>query len=74
MMMKLNLGTLDRWLRIVLGLFILSLGFWGPQTPWAWLGLVPFVTGLFGHCPLYTILGISSCPRDKSASGGSRRR
>lgn len=72
-MMKLNMGKLDRWLRVVLGAFVLSLGFWGPQTAWSWLGLVPLVTGIFGHCPVYTMLGIRTCSRENSPAGGSRR-
>lgn len=70
-MMKTNLNTLDRWLRVVVGALIFSLGFWGPQTPWAWLGLVLVVTGLVGHCPIYTLLGLSSCPRDRGSAGRS---
>lgn len=57
-----NEGTLDRAIRVALGLVILSLVFVGPVTPWGWLGIVPLVTGLIGSCPLYTVLGLSSCP------------
>jgi hypothetical protein len=58
-----NEGSLDRTLRIVVGLVLLSLVFVGPQTPWGWLGLVPLVTGLVGFCPVYRLLGINTCPR-----------
>lgn len=58
--MKLNEGAVDRILRIVLGIAILSLVFVGPRTPWAWLGLVPLLTGVIGFCPLYAVLGIST--------------
>lgn len=61
-MLKRNEGTLDRTLRVILGLVLLSLVFVGPQTPWGWIGIVPLVTGLIGSCPLYTILGLSTCP------------
>ena len=57
-----NEGTVDRAVRIALGLGILSLAFVGPRTPWAWVGAVPFLTGLIGFCPLYRVLGISTCP------------
>lgn len=57
-----NEGTVDRALRIILGLVLLSLVFVGPQTPWGWIGIVPLVTGLVGFCPLYAILGIRTCP------------
>ncbi len=57
-----NEGTIDRVLRIVAGAGILSLAFVGPQTPWAYIGLVPLITGLVGFCPLYSVLGLSTCP------------
>lgn len=57
-----NESTIDRGIRVVLGLGLLSLVFVGPETPWGWLGLVPLATGLLGSCPLYTVLGVSSCP------------
>lgn len=60
--MPINEGTIDRTLRVIAGLAILSLAFIGPRTPWAYLGLVPLVTGAFGFCPLYTVLGFSTCP------------
>lgn len=60
--MSKNEGTIDRVLRVVLGLVLLSLVFVGPQTWWGLIGLVPLVTGLMGSCPVYSILGISTCP------------
>lgn len=59
--MKLNEGGLDRAIRIAVGLAIISLVFVGPHTPWAWLGLVPLVTGLVGFCPAYALFGIRTC-------------
>lgn len=59
--MKINEGKLDRLLRVVVGALILSMAFIGPQTPWAYLGLVPLLTGLVGFCPLYAILKINTC-------------
>lgn len=56
-----NTGKIDRGLRIVLGLVLLSLVFIGPQTPWGLVGLVPLLTGLVGMCPLYSVLGINTC-------------
>lgn len=56
-----NEGTLDRALRIIAGLVLLSLVFIGPQTPWGWVGLVPLATGLMGYCALYSLLGINTC-------------
>lgn len=54
---------IERVLRVLVGLGILSLVFIGPKTPWGWLGLIPVLTGATGLCPLYTLLGISTCPR-----------
>ena len=56
-----NEGSIDRALRVILGLVVLSLVFVGPQTAWGWAGLVPLVTGLVGFCPLYAVLGINTC-------------
>ena len=56
-----NEGNLDRALRVIVGLVLLSLVFVGPQTAWGWVGLVPLLTGLVGTCPLYSILGINTC-------------
>lgn len=57
-----NEGTIDRALRVIVGLVLLSLVFVGPQTMWGLIGIVPLVTGLIGICPLYSILGINTCP------------
>ncbi len=57
-----NVGTVDRGLRLLLGVGLLSLAFTGPQTPWGYLGFIPLLTGAFGTCPLYSMLGFSTCP------------
>jgi hypothetical protein len=59
-LMSCNVGGIDRILRIVVGLVLLSLIFWVP-TWWGLIGLVPLLTGLFGFCPLYPIVGINTC-------------
>ena len=59
-MFKTNVGSIDRILRIVLGLGLLSLVFVGPQTPLGWIGLVPLFTGLMSTCPVYSVFGWSS--------------
>lgn len=66
--MSANVGTLDRVLRIILGLVLLSLVFVGPKTYWGLIGIIPLATALFSFCPLYTVLGIRTCPR-RSAQG-----
>ncbi len=57
-----NEHPVERVLRVILGLGVLSLVFAGPKTAWGYLGLVPLATGLLGTCPLYTLFGLSSCP------------
>ncbi len=59
--MTTNEGMLDRTLRIVVGLVLLSLVVAGPQTLWGLVGIVPLLTGIVGYCPLYTALGFTTC-------------
>ncbi len=56
-----NEHSIERVLRVIIGLGVLSMAFIGPKTPWAYLGLVPLATGLLGSCPLYTLFGWSTC-------------
>ncbi len=65
--LKANEGAADRVVRVVLGAGVLTLAFVGPQTPWAWLGLLPLLTGLVGFCPLYAALGFSTTGRKAGA-------
>jgi hypothetical protein len=67
--MKANVGGLDRILRVVVGLALLSLVFVGPQTLWGLVGLVPLGTALIGYCPAYSIFGFNTCPLPKSGAG-----
>lgn len=60
--MKANVGSIDRIARIVLGLVLIALAVTGTIGAWGWIGIVPLATGLFRFCPLYTVLGFSSCP------------
>jgi hypothetical protein len=60
-MFKNNVGGLDRAARLIAGLALLSLMVVGPQTPWGLVGLVPLATGLFGTCPVYSLLGLNTC-------------
>lgn len=57
-----NEHPVERVLRTILGIGVLSLAFVGPKTPWGYLGIVPLATGLLGSCPLYTLFGWSTCP------------
>ena len=58
--MKQNTHAVERVIRVIIGLFVLSLIFWWPKTLWGLLGLIPLFTGLSGWCPLYSILGVST--------------
>lgn len=60
-----NVGGIDRVLRIVLGLVLLSFLFLldGNARWFGLIGLVPLATALLGWCPAYTLLGINTCPR-----------
>ena len=65
--MPVNVGTLDQYVRIVLGLALIAYAFQDGLAiqGWHWVGLlgvVPLVTAFFRKCPLYVALGISSCP------------
>jgi hypothetical protein len=59
-----NEGTIDRAIRIIAGLGLLSLTVVGPQTMWGLVGLVPLITGLVGFCPAYKLIGLNTCPMD----------
>lgn len=63
-----NVGGIDRLLRIIVGLALISLVFIGDRIPfvgqnvvWGWIGIVPLATGIFRFCPAYTLLGIKTC-------------
>ncbi len=58
--MKTNIGNVERVVRIVIGLVVLPLAFVGPRTSWAYLGILPLLSGLIGWCPPYALLGIST--------------
>ncbi len=55
-----NEGTIDRAIRVVVGLALIAVVFIGPQTPWGWIGVVPLVTGLIGWCPAYSLFGLNT--------------
>ncbi|KAA0687047.1 DUF2892 domain-containing protein [Azospirillum sp. YIM DDC1] len=59
--MPVNVGTIDRALRAIVGLVLIALVFVGPQTPWGWIGLVPLLTAVVGFCPAYTLFGVRTC-------------
>ncbi len=63
--MEKNEGNVDRVIRIVAGLALIAYALFMPSAPlamFAWIGVIPLVTGLIGWCPLYRIFGFSTCP------------
>lgn len=57
-----NVGTLDRIIRIVIGLAFIILAYTGVIGSWGYIGIIPLATGILRWCPLYTILGVQTCP------------
>ncbi|MDH3639741.1 MAG: DUF2892 domain-containing protein [Gammaproteobacteria bacterium] len=56
--MQINVGSIGRILRIVVGIVLIALVFVGPQTPWGWIGVIPLATALIGWRPAYSIFGL----------------
>jgi hypothetical protein len=61
--MKQNVNNVERVVRVIAGLAIISLVFIGPQSVWGWLGVIPLATGIIGWCPPYALFGFSTCKR-----------
>jgi Protein of unknown function (DUF2892) len=63
-MMQLNIGSVDRFVRVVIGVILLSLALVlpGQLKLISLLGLIPIFTAFFRWCPLYTLFGLSTCP------------
>jgi hypothetical protein len=68
--MTVNEGTLDRTIRVIVGIVLLSLVFIGPKTLWGLIGIAPLLTGAVGHCALYKVLGISTRPMEQKPKPG----
>ncbi len=60
-----NIGTIDRVIRVIVGLGLIALVFVGPKTVWGWIGVVPLVTAIIGWCPPYAMMGINTCGAKK---------
>ena len=68
-MFKTNVGGIDRALRIIVGIALLALFFIYPDASWRYwtlIGIIPLATGLMSSCPLYSILGLSTCPAKRA--------
>ena len=64
--MKTNVGGIDKILRIVVGMALIAMAALGVVGAWGWIGVVPLLTGLLGTCPAYSLLGVNTCPMQKS--------
>lgn len=63
--MKVNVGGIDRILRVVVGIALIALTLTGTIGVWGWIGVVPLATGLFRVCPAYSLIGVNTCPIKK---------
>jgi len=61
--MKVNVGTIDRFLRITSGVIIITLTALGMISPWGWLAIGLIISGVIRNCTLYSLLGINTCKR-----------
>ncbi len=59
--MKTNVGGIDKIARISVGLLLIVLTLMGTIGVWGWIGVAPLATGLFNFCPVYSLMGISTC-------------
>ena len=59
--MTVNVGSLDRTLRIVAGIALIALALTGTIGVWGYIGVLPLFTGLFRTCPAYSLLGVNTC-------------
>lgn len=64
--MELNVGLVDRFLRIGLGATLLVLAVTGTIGAWGYLGLIPLVTGLAARCPVYSLFNIRTCKTNQT--------
>ena len=65
--MKANVGGIDKILRIAVGIALIAMAYMNVVGVWGYIGVVPLLTGLIGWCPVYPLLGISSCPMKKNS-------
>lgn len=65
-MFKSNVGTIDRILRVILGVALIAMTLTGTIGIWGWIGVVPLLTAALGSCPLYSVLGLNTCQMKKT--------
>jgi len=62
-----NVGNIDRVLRVIAGVILVGMAYMGTLGVWAWIGVVPLVTGLAGWCPAYKLIGLNTCSIKKTS-------
>jgi hypothetical protein len=68
--MNVNVGSVDRVVRIVAGVALIGLAVAGTIGPWGYIGVIPLLTGFMRVCPAYSLLGIRRCSSEKAGKGG----
>ncbi len=68
LMIALNEGVIDRTIRIVLGAMLVLLAITIRGAGWAYIGMIPLITGTIGYCPLYTLLSVSTYEEGQATS------
>jgi hypothetical protein len=66
-LIRINIHPVERAARVALGLLLIAMAALGTVGLWGYIGIVPLATGALGSCPLYTLLGMSTCPRHSRA-------
>lgn len=61
-----NVGRLDQIIRVILGILLITLTVTDVIGVWGYIGIIPLFTGLLRWCPLYTLLGVQTCPVHES--------
>ena len=67
--MTMNIGMIDRAVRVVIGVALLWYALFAAQSGFnwiGWIGVVPLLTALAGYCPLYSLIGVSTCPAKRA--------
>jgi hypothetical protein len=65
-MFKTNVGNVDRITRVLIGLVLIALTLTGTIGVWGWIGVVLVATAALGNCPLYSLIGFTTCPMKKA--------
>ncbi|HSH83574.1 MAG TPA: DUF2892 domain-containing protein [Guyparkeria sp.] len=70
-MMEANIGMIDKWLRIVVGVVLIALALFGVIGWWGYIGIIPLATGVINFCPVYRLIGLDTLGANKDRSDGS---